>query len=281
MKKILILGTSRTASKLYKEVLNRNEDAYILHEIMFKFRFKIDVYSILKKHNVFNDKEKLNEALDEIYSKPFFRNLKTEYPDKERLIGEFQKLEKLNWQNTLNLFLELKAKELNKKITGAKNPVHFSFAPKVLRELNNVRILYLLRDPRSIYASEIPMKFKESELSQFPRLKNKFLQRLLIFVHTNIEWIWAMIIYKRIRKKILLCKYEDLVSNPDNMFQRVFNYCELPINKKYVKNIGVIGSSYVRNNEEGISKHGMEKWKNVLNKSEKVWFKILINLFNY
>ncbi|MFW6026511.1 MAG: sulfotransferase [Candidatus Woesearchaeota archaeon] len=281
MKKILILGTSRTASKLFKEVLKKHENVYILHEIMFSFRFKTDIYSTLKKYNVSKNRDNLNEAFDEIYSKPFFRNFKTEFPDKEKLISQFQKLELINWESSLKLFLELKANELNKSITGAKNPVHYSFAPKVLKKLDDVKVLYLLRDPRSIYASEIPMKFKESKLSQFPRLKNKILQRLLIFAHTNIEWIWAMIVYKRLRKKVMLCKYEDLVYNQDKMFQRVFDYCGINYKKGYLEDIGVIGSSYIKNNDRGISQHGVKKWENVLNSFEKGWFKVLIKIFSY
>ncbi len=281
MKKIIILGTGRTASKFYKEVLKKDKDVYILHEVMFDFRFKVDINSIFKKHNVYNDNVNLRKAFDEIYSKPFFLNFKTEFPDKDELIKEFEKLDRINWANALNLIIELKAKSLNKKITGAKNPVHYSYASRVIKKLDDVKLIYLMRDPRSLYASEIPMKFKDSKLSQFPRMKSKVLQRILIFGYTNIEWIWAMITYKRIRKKALLCKYEDLISNYEGTFQRVFDFCELPFDKSYLDGIGVINSSFIENNSTGVSKHGLDKWKDMLNGFEKAWFGMLIFLFKY
>ncbi len=281
MLKIFILGTSRTASKLYREILNKHQDVYILHEIMFDFRWKTDLHEIFQKHGVYKNRNNLDAALNEIYEKPYFRNFKTEYDNRDGLKNALQQLENFNWENVLTCLTELKARSLNKEVAGAKNPVHYSFAKKVLKNLNEVRVIYLLRDPRAIYASEIPMKFKDSQLSQFPRIKPAFLQRFLIFIYTNIEWIWAMITYKRVKNNVLFCKYEALVNDPKKIFNDVFEYCGLSFKEDYYTGLDVIGSSHQVNKNAGISKHGIDKWKNMLNGFEKLWFKILIGLFNY
>lgn len=281
MKKIFILGTGRTASKFYKEILKKDENVYILHEIMFDFRYKVDINSLFKKYDVYKNKENLSKAISEIYSKDYFRNFQEEFPEQQLLIEELNSLKKLTWQSVLNAIVELKAKSMNKTVAGAKNPVHYSFAPKVVRTLKDVKILYLFRDPRSIYASEIPMKTKDSKLSQFPRLKSKTIQRILIFLYTNMEWIWSMIAYKRVAKSALMCKYEDMVKNYEEFMQNVFDYCEIPFKTDYLKEIGVIGSSHVKNTKDGTSFHGMKKWENMLNGFEKAWFKFLVWLFKY
>lgn len=281
MKKILILGTGRTASKFYKEILKKNPEVCILHEIMFDFRLKTDIHSVFKKHNVYQNKEGLSSAFEEIYSKSFFRNLKDEYPDKDALISAFNALEEITWESSFNLLLEEKARLEDKSITGAKNPVHFTLTAKILKRIPDVNILYLMRDPRAIYASELPMKTKTSKLSQFPRIRNSIVQRILIFLYTNLEWIGSMIMYKRVKRRVLLCKYEELVTNREALVEKVFNYCGLPFKKEYLDQVGVIGSSHVKNTEAGVSAHGFEKWKELLNGFEKFWFKLLILIFNY
>lgn len=280
MKKILILGTGRTASKLYKEVLNRHEDIYILHELMFDFHLKKDIDFFLRKYHVYKHPENIKYALDDVYSLRYFRNFRDEYPNKEELFDLFKQKKELDWSEALNELVTYKAQKNNFKYAGAKNPVHFSFTPRVMRKFNDLKVLYLVRDPRSIYASEIPMKFKDSNLSQFPRFKNKFLQRTLIFLYTTLEWTWSMIIYKRVKHKVMLCKYEELVSDPHKVFQDVFKYLDIEYRNELTQNLSVIGSSYLKNSP-GMSEHGTEKWKTMLNLFEKVWFTTLIKLFNY
>jgi len=282
MKKIFILGPGRTASKLYKETLKKHDDVYILHEIMYYFRFKTDIFSILKKHGVLNSKDKLKLAVNEIYEKPYLVNFRTEFPDKEEFLKILSSIEDLSWTSVLNSLIEEKTKSLNKKIAGAKNPVHFSYAPRVIREFeDDAMILFLLRDPRALYASEIPMKSRDYHLSQFPRVKNKNIQRVLIFIYVNIEFIWAIITYKRLKNKVLLCKYEDLIGNPTGMMEKVFNFCGLTFQEDYIKDAKIIGSSHIKQNESGISSHGMKKWETILNRFEKFWFKMIIGIFNY
>lgn len=281
MKKIFILGLSRTASKLYREIINKSKDAYILHEILFSFRFKKDINSIFQKHRVYKDKTRLTDAVDEIYSLPYFRYLKWEFPEKEDFLKVFNNLDKLDWVNALNNILVQKAKSVERSITGAKNPVHFSYAKRILRNFSNVKMLYLVRDPRAMYASELPMKSGEYELSQFPKIKSRFVLRILIFIYINFEWIWAMIIYQRIKKYVLLCKYEDMILNPKETLSTVFNYCEINFLEEYLEGIPVINSSHNFNEAKGFSKHGLDKWKNVLNRFEIFWFKTLIKFFKY
>jgi len=288
MKKILILGISRTASKLFKEILNRNEDVVILHEVLFDFWYRTDMHSIFKKYGIYNSKDKLDQAFEEIYTKPYFKKLWIEYPEKNVLLETYKGMDKIDWTTALSTVIEKKARDLNRPVAGAKNPVHFSHTSKVLRELDEVKVLYLLRDPRAIYASEIPQKFRHDIPSaQFPIVRSRFLQRLLIFIHTNIEWIWALLIYRRVRKKVLLCKYEDLVSDSEMMMRRVFEYCDLSFSEQYLIDVPIINSSHVdkanqvEGNDVGFSSHGLKKWQNSLNSFERLWFGILVKIFRY
>ena len=281
MKKIVIIGTGRTASKLYREVFNRVPNVYILHEVMFDFRMKIDIDSLLRKHKAYSNTNNIHKAFDDIFSFSFFRNFKSEYKNPETLINNLTASDNITWGNALNTIIETRPYEQGYKIAGAKNPVHFSYAPKMIKELEDIKVIFLARDPRALYASELPMKTKSSQLSQFPRIKNRWLQRILIFSYTNLEWIWSMLIYNRLKNKLILCKYEDLVTNSEFLFKRVFDFCEIPYKQEYIENIGVIGSSHIRNNNKGFSDHALDRWKNYLNRFEKIWFKILISIFKY
>lgn len=280
MKKIVIQGTSRTATKLYRDILNKVPGVYLQHEINFDFRFKRDINAVLKKHNVYKNKSNIRKAIDEIYNNPFFDRVVKEYPEKEVLIDILEQYPKITWSIALTVFLEEKSRRIDKNICGAKNPVHFSYTPKLLRELDNIKVLYLLRDPRAMYASELYQKGTKQKYSNFPQLKIRFLQRWLILLHTSIEWMWAILIYKRVKSKVVFCSYEQLVNDPMGLTQNIFNYCDLEYKPEYLNDTSVMNSSHAVE-KKGISSHGLDKWKSQLNWAEKVWFKFLVNIMNY
>lgn len=280
MKKILIQGTSRTATKLYRTVLNRVPNVYIQHEINFDFRWKKDIHSVLKKHGAYNKKENIRPAMEAIYNDPFFKRVVNEYPDKNILINALEKQEKLTWGNVLNVFLQERSKIIDKQVTGAKNPVHFSYTRKVMKEMDDVRVLYLLRDPRAMYASELYQKMTKQRYSKFPQLKIRFLQRSLIFFHTTIEWVWAVSVYNKNRKCVVLCRYERLVNEPEELFKDIFSHCDLPFSKEYLDDLSVINSSH-KVSDKGISNHGIDKWRQKLNAFERFWFKTIMKFLDY
>lgn len=248
-----------------------------MHEIVFDFRFKNDVNAVLKKHNAYFDSKNIRNAINALYSDKYFKRIKAEYPEKETLIDALEKQDKLDWAKALNAFIEQKAINENKQISGPKNPVHSTFTKRLLNSLTNVKVLYLLRDPKAMYASEIHQKKVKQPLSNFPQLKIKFLQRPLVFFHTTIEWINAVKMYKKISDKVILCKYEELVNQPQELMKRIFDFCELEYSDKYLEEISVINSSHSVNNK-GISKHGIDKWNKDLYTIERLWFNLLQKL---
>jgi len=278
MKKIVIQGASRTASKLYRDILNKVDTVVVLHEIVFDFPFKNDIHATLKKHNAYTNKTNIRSAIDELYLHNY--RLGDEFPDKETLINPLETQKDLNWAKALNIFIQQKAINEELPISGAKNPVHSSRTKRLLDELDDVKVLYLTRDPRAMYASEIYQKLVKHPLSSFPQLRIRFLQRPLIFIHSSIEWIWSMMTYRRVQDRVVLCKYEELVTDPNNLMQRIFKFCELEYSDKYLNDLAVIGSSH-KVESKGISKHGIEKWKTELNAFERCWFTLLKRLFRY
>ena len=278
MRKIVIQSTSRTASKLYRYILNKVEGVVILHEIVFDFRFKNDIDKVLRKHNAYTNSDSIRSAIDELFSINY--RLGEEFPNKETLIRPLENQEGLDWAKALTIFIEQKAINEKESISGAKNPVHSSYTERLLDELDDVKVLYLLRDPRAMYASEIYQKLKRHPLSGFPQSRIRCLQRPLIFIHSSIEWIWAMRAYRRVQGRVVLCKYEDLVTNPKNLMQRIFKFCGLEYSDDYLDDLSVIGSSH-QVDSKGISKHGLDKWKSDLNVFERFWFTVLKKLFRY
>ena len=90
-----------------------------------------------------------------------------------------------------------------------------------------------MRDLRGIYASEL---------------------------HTNIEWIWTMNIYYKVKYHVLLCKYENLIDDPKKMIETVFSFCELQFKEEYAEEVPVIGSNHKVQEKKGFSEHGVDKW---------------------
>jgi len=90
----------------------------------------------------------------------------------------------------------------------------------------------------------------------------------------------SMRTYKQVRDRVVLCKYEELVTAPEKLMQRIFEFCELKYSDEYLQGLSVINSSH-KVESTGISAHGIEKWKTDLNAFERFWFTLLKQLFKY
>lgn len=125
--RVFIIGVSRTGSKFYMQLLNSHKDIQIFPEILFKHPLKTDFFSLINKH--IDNPDEYEALIDSLYSNNLkessFKTLQR--VDKQLFLKEIQKHKLNSPYQVLDILLELIAKNLKIKYTGAKFPVHYSF----------------------------------------------------------------------------------------------------------------------------------------------------------
>lgn len=279
---IFIIGPGRTASKLFRDILNRNEKVNITNEINFKFRVKTDVFKLLKEST--GDISKVSDYM--VKHPPYFHFL-TEYNDEEKGLfkEELDKLNTTDEKQVLDFLLSYNAKKENKEIWGSKFPVHYSYLKYLLNLYPECKVIFLSRDLRGLYLSDKIKKqdYKRHIGSQWPKIKFKPLNITLIYLYCVLEWCWSILIYRKYRKKynLKLFKYENLIHNPSESVKRLSEFLDILITPEMIKDVSVIGSSFEGKTSKGFEKKAINRWKSELNFFEKVSLKMIMYLFQY
>jgi len=265
---IFILGIGRSGSVMLMNILNNHDDIFIDNEINFRFPYKKCVYSELKKIGDLKIDENANKIIDIIFN--------NEIPNAVPIYGEIKKShfqeQFLNSDRNYKSFFELliKLKKEKKKIWGAKFPVHFSYISMLLDWFSNSKIIFLVRDPRAVYHSELIAKKKYTSARQYPIGKKNPLFKLSVIIYVSVQWVWAQRLFFKYKENynLYLLKYEALVSNPE---KEMYNLCDfLQINyTKELLNIPVANSSFKEHVTKGFNTNAINRWQTEMNRFDK------------
>ncbi len=97
-------------------------------------------------------------------------------------------------QGVFAALLKVHAAANHKSIPGAKFPVHYSYAERLIEWFPDCRIIHTVRDPRAVYASQATKHTKDE------RSMSKVLwKRLQRFVHINIQSWWTTRVHERMK----------------------------------------------------------------------------------
>lgn len=226
---IFIIGISRTGSKFYMQLLNSHHDIHICPELLFQHPSKKCLERELQKAiNI-----KMNS--DAIAKLIFSIRLKDTYKSTLELIGfnNFSDyLSSLPSISPLDVFQGiLQLSSSGKSIVGAKFPVHYSYTHNLFNHFNHSKVIFIIRDPRQIFASDIFNKKK-----QLAKTGNSFIPlfavRLFVLFYTIFQWRGSMNTYEKLisvygENRILLCKYESISSNPSLLVEQIATFLQL------------------------------------------------------
>ena len=260
---VFILGCARTGSKIYMKIINDYSTINITPELHFLTPFWIhkDFVSSVKEN--IRDLEKdsnIPKLIDFMYSSnlegSFWKSIKNRNLDKKNLENKIMKSDR-SFENIFRILLEEHAKSKNKKIPGAKFPVHFSYISKLLKWYPNCKIVFLIRDPRAMYASNAVGFIKESWSNY-----RATLIRVKIFMLTIIYFIWAVKIHKKYLnlKNYRLFRFEDIISEPEKYIPKLCEFLEIEFESEMLYP-SVVDSSYHKEKKRGFDKETLYRWK--------------------
>lgn len=254
----IILGLSRSGSKMLKQILDNHPDLYTTPELGFYSPYGRSIYKELKENGLDGNTNKLRRI------SPKFTQFVSDIDYNDCL--------KHNDLKSLYECLIFKKTEANKpdaRIIGSKFPFHFSFLSIFKSWYSNGKVIFLVRDPRAICASEIIMKTKIKGTSKFPLLRSNFFNRKSILFYVLVQTIW----YSKFLKKyeshtnFKVLKYENLLDNSGNEVNFVCQFLNVEYQSSMLE-IKVKGSSYSRDSKSGISQASKDKWRKNLKKDE-------------
>ena len=194
------------------------------------------------------------KKIDQYPRRKFFDGLISNFEDMHEI--------KKNWitsQDLINLDNKIKILKTHHMHCEVDN---YSFT----NNDNTLGVIYVVRDPRNVITSIMhhfhKSSYKEAKESIFEEKKligsKKDNDKMLTITGS---WKTNYLSWKKIKKNFLLIKYENLISNPKNEFNKIVQYLQnlmnIEIDKKKIEK--AINSTSFENLSELETKHGFEE----------------------
>ena len=227
---IVILGCPRSGTTLLRLMLTSHPEICIPHEFPL----------IQKTIEYFKDNEKVRpiEFVDFLESYSHYRDWGIEPDD---LVESLRKSVSAPDAYINIVYREYSIKMGNSSTTwGDKNIGNIALVDEIINLFPSTKFIYLLRDPRDIYAS---FKTKKWQFYTFPKDK-----KFLIDNPIGGAKIWEYCInqyntkFKNNSRSIILVRYDDLIQSPESTLKKIFQF----VGKVY----SAESLNYYKNNEE-------------------------------
>ena len=247
-----IIGSGRNGSTLLAAILNTHKDILIPPEQF------ILPYAILRRYLFFFwSAERWRDNVKQL----FLTNTKTIKWDLDidDVVGHKKSVSFL----FNNIFTKYKDKvKPSSIIWGDKTPLNTNFIEYIYPEFTKAKYVFLVRDPR-----DVAFSYKKYLGFNF-------------FTFGIWKWQDSVKAYEFLKKRtdVLLVRYEDLVTDPDQEVKRIITYLNLDednssvIDKISAKQMGVEDDDHHQNLKKPISTRSIGNWKNKLSEKEKDYF---------
>jgi len=255
------------------QFINSHKDIFISPELIFRHPIKKDFYTLLETS--IKEGCSVEKIVDQLFDfkerLPFTQTINK--IGKIKLVEELLKLDGLNPYSIFDCFIRISAFQEKKSIYGAKFPVHYKYSEELIEKFPESKILFLVRDPRAIYVSDLKKKKKESK-TEYYRFKIPYFIRFFVLFYTIIEWKISLKVYEKCISKyssnrIKLMKYENIITNNEFVINQIASFINCSIDDFRLDDVRIVDSSY----ESGIS---VDRWKKNIYSIEKLIFKLLI-----
>ena len=299
MKKVFIIGVTRSGSKLHQKTLNKNSKINISSEIGFLNPWWLgpDFKRVVENKigdlkNNSNVDMLIDMMYDNLLERTFWKIENGIYSiNKEKLRKRIINSNR-DLKSIIAILLEEHAKAKNKKIAGAKYPVNIINAQNLYDLFPSAKYIHLIRDPRAVYLSanwnQIQNLLKKS---RYAYLIKPFI-KILSLMYLKNQYQHSVNFYKKNKNKdnYYLSRFEDVVRNPEKFLKKLYSFLEI----EYPKQISLPplpyreynkDSGYCSNGKYGFDKKELTKWKKYMSPfSEKYinfFFKKEMNEFGY
>jgi hypothetical protein len=273
---VFIIGGSRTGSEMLKTMLSASPDLDFVDELFLycpRWLHK-DLATNIRGHVGSLEREgSTKELIDFLYSGIpygwFWDNVHQQL-DRE----QFEQVlagSGVDMRELFSAIMGVHATTNGKKGHGAKFPMHYSSAGKLLDWYPNCKIIHTTRNPKAVYASQSAkyLKNKQSGLS-------KAYLRFQHFVHINIQTSWTALIHRRLSEleNYRLVRYEDTVRNPREQLQRLCRFLEVDFLETMLTPKQYGSSFNTIKGDTGVSLSSLDRYRSTTSKATQLFMDI-------
>ena len=162
----------------------------------------------------------------------------------------------------LRAIMVVHARKKGKPRIGAKFPLHYSYAHKLLEWFPDCQLIHTTRNPKAVYASQ-SAKYITPELGFATRLYSRVQQ----FAHINIQIAWTASLHRKlcVLPNYRLVRYEDVVLEPEETLRSLCDFIGISLTDKMLSP-HQFNSSFqeVGNDRRGIDKSSLERWRTTI-----------------
>lgn len=280
---VLILGLGRSGSKLVQQILNHNKDVYIGPELNFYCVFKDDLLKQVRAIGNLKTEGNIERVVDLVYSQQIQKVYAFTRPIPKESLRELL----LNGERTERGVFEglirsrAKVEKGDADIAGVKFPFHFSFIQRALEWYPDGRIVFLLRDPRAILASELRKKTQGRSVSSgFPKYRSLMVQKAAITIYVLVSAYWYYRVVGRYKDldNVYILKYENLILSPESTVRDLCDFLQIG----YMHNMTEVSlrdSSFETRRLNGFTFASLQNWKRELGNGPKFLVRSLLGSF--
>ena len=246
-----ILGSGRNGSTLLSAMLNKNPRLFLPPE-----QFVLPYAMMQWQLYLHKDEQKMFQRFLRMFAQEDktsnwdvdFEALKRTFEENKTEINNFNEFVDFVFR-----FYGNKRKE--QFIWGDQSPMMTHFASKIIQLFPAAKFVFLIRDPRDVILS--CSKLKSSPVRNYKVAAWKWNDSIKTY-----DWL-----SKAAPERLLLVKYEDLVTQPQETITRISNFLEVPYtdrmldHRKEVDNLGVSDSYFHSNLKNAINPDSIGKWK--------------------
>ena len=190
---IFIVGMARSGTTLLQSILNSHPNIAIPRETTFFYLVEEYLSSNVVSSFSKNEVEKFWQWYTKKRKFTYLGLEKNNIKNNFRIFKDSN-----NFKNVLDSVMLENLEKKNKKRWGEKTPGHEEYLDNIFELYPNAKVIFMIRDPRSVYASLNNVPWNNQFVSVIIKRWNKSVKKLK--THSN-------------DKRVLLITYEELVTN--------------------------------------------------------------------
>ncbi len=267
---IFIVGNSRSGTTMLMRVFNRNQQVHAINETHFFERLWEPSDS-----ERYLSREEAEELLMKLISRQrdgFFAEPNEAYRAECHSLAQSLHVLDLSSMDVYRTFLKHEVRGAGKTIACEKTPQHVFYIREILRCFPQARVINMVRDPRSVLASQ-KNKWRRKNLgsssmpaSEVARLKSNYHPITMSQLWNSA--VGAADAFEN-HPRVTTLRYEDLLNHPETSLKELCSFCEIAYEEDML-NIPVASSSIRADRAEvrGIDNRHTMAWKEHLTENE-------------
>ena len=180
-------------------------------------------------------------------------------------------------RDLLDVGMSIRAR--GRRIRGDKTPANLYHVPRLLEWFPDARVIHMMRDPRDVFASTMKQGWIGPRRLRLPATG---------VLDLTVGFWWALDMAYRWRRAVrldeayrrrypgqyLLCRFEELVADPDRNIRRACDFLGIPVTERMLAP-RIKHSSYFRHRTPGFRTDALARWRRTLNPALAAWIALL------